>query len=70
MLIFRGVTFQAMYTLPIVNAPFYQSICDANGSICDFSMEWLLQRICIFIDGILGGGNSNIFYFHPQNWGR
>ena len=18
----------------------------------------------------LGGGNSNIFYFHPENWGR
>ena len=20
--------------------------------------------------GLLGGGNSNIFYFHPENWGR
>ena len=19
---------------------------------------------------VLGGGNSNIFYFHPENWGR
>ena len=19
---------------------------------------------------LLGGGNSNIFYFHPENWGR
>ena len=21
-------------------------------------------------DLYLGGGNSNIFYFHPENWGR
>ena len=22
------------------------------------------------IKHLLGGGNSNIFYFHPENWGR
>ena len=24
----------------------------------------------LFCKGYLGGGNSNIFYFHPETWGR
>jgi len=24
----------------------------------------------IILRQILGGGNSNMFYFHPENWGR
>ena len=31
-----------------------------------------MQKLASYIRGYnkLGGGNSNIFYFHPENWGR
>ena len=37
---------------------------DEGGLDC-----WLIY---FFVDhyGCLGGGNSNIFYFHPETWGR
>ena len=31
--------------------------------------HWEVQSGAI-IRSFLGGGNSNIFYFHPENWGR
>ena len=33
---------------------------------------WIVDLYIFFVDhyGCLGGGNSNIFYFHPETWGR
>ena len=33
------------------------------------SMLFLVAQVGWFAD-VLGGGNSNIFYFHPEPWGR
>jgi len=46
------------------------AISKRKGS--SFNESFCRGRKCEFSGGVvyLGGGNSNIFYFHPETWGR